>query len=101
MEPIKLKHPLELPGRQVTELRWKRQPGDIRMGDIVAIQCYARAKGLKTDVGTLLAEGDIGALLVLIERVFGLPEGSGELLHPDDFAEIISKLAPFLNSESP
>lgn len=95
---IKLAHPIEIFGEPVRELRIRRAPGDLRMGDLKAIQQWAYKAGMPCgaeDVARLLSDGFFGAILVLVERLCGLPEGAADQIHPDDFGAVVEALTPF------
>jgi hypothetical protein len=93
---VRLKHPIEVYGQPVTEITLRRH--DLRMGDLRALQAYARRAGLGSDIGELIESGDLGAMMVLLERWYGLPEGTTDLMHPDDFAAAMQEVTPFLGA---
>lgn len=95
---VALKHGIEVNGVQRTELRFRHS---LRMGDLAAVQRYARREGIKADASDLLADGDYGALLALFESLCQLPGGTLDQLHPDDLPGVVEAAAPFLGEGGP
>jgi hypothetical protein len=90
---VDLKHPIDVMGQPRSELRFRHE---LRMGDLAAVQRYARRHGLTSDVGELLGDGDYGAILALVESLCQLPAGTCDQIHPDDLAAVLEAAGPFL-----
>jgi hypothetical protein len=96
---ITLTHAIEINGQPKTVLRIRHR---LSMGDLAAVQRYARRNDLPGGVDDLLEAGDIGAILALVESLCQLPAGTLDQLHPDDFPAVVEAATPFLGgTESP
>lgn len=100
---ITLTHGIEINGQPKTVLRVRH---GLSMGDLAAVQRYARRQGLRGEDGKpvavddLLEAGDIGAILSLVESLCQLPAGTLDQLHPDDFGAVVEAATPFLGGAS-
>lgn len=92
LKTIVLKTPIEVLGRPRSEIAVRHE---MRVGDLAAVQRYARAHGLDADLESLLASGDIGAMCALADSLCQLPEGTCEQLTAEDFAAVVEAITPF------
>lgn len=95
---IRLQHPIEVGGAPKSVLHVRHA---LRMGDLAAVQRYARRHRLDADLSSLLGDGDLGALAALAESLCDLPPGSLDQMHPDDLSALVEGISPFCGTASP
>ena len=95
---ITLTTPIDVSGQPCSVLHVRHA---MRVGDLAAVQRYAKRKGIPADVDALLGGddgADIGACCALIDSLCQIPEGTADQLTAEDFATAMAALGPFLGS---